>query len=220
MLHGVVLELFSMRMGFLYAAYISFTYSMSGYIFSGHLNAESRFYFLYFATCLLFVDFVHYLFHRVRHSVSLLWMAHSVHHSDDKFNLSTFTRASWVESIYANTPTVIGILAGFDPIMVLVVSQINFFYQFLCHSSYVKLPLWCDLLLMTPRNHQIHHDQEVRHQNSNYGGILSIWDRMCGTYIAEIDTFKPGIKGYHQDNFIKMETDPILDYIKSFQRIG
>ena len=88
-------------------------------------------------------------------------------------------------------------------------------HQFLAHSAYIRLPRFFDYVFVTPHNHRIHHDQAVVNQNSNFGGIFSIWDRLFGTYVSDIKEFTPGIKGYSQDNFIMMEVDPIVRYLKN-----
>ena len=67
---------------------------------------------------------------------------------------------------------------------------------------------------MTPNNHKFHHDQELKHQYSNYGGLFSIWDRMFGTYSAEVLNFKAGLKDYREDNFLKYQIIPVYNYIK------
>ena len=209
MLHGVFLNIISTKTSVAYFGFFFVLYSFLGYSHRG-------FDLFSFFTCLFFVDFFYYVFHRLHHSLSLLWVLHSVHHSDNKFNMSTYSRASLVQHIYMNVPMIPAVLVGFNPIIILYVSYVLFLYQLYCHSQYVRLPNILEKVLITPHTHSIHHDQEMLHQNSNFGAMFSIWDRFLGTYTPEIDTFKPGIKGYHQDNFIKMETDPIAQHIQHF----
>ncbi|MBT8426753.1 MAG: sterol desaturase family protein, partial [Erythrobacter sp.] len=40
-------------------------------------------------------------------------------------------------------------------------------------------------LLVTPDMHRIHHSAIERETNSNYGTLLSGWDRLFGTYVGE-----------------------------------
>jgi len=37
-------------------------------------------------------------------------------------------------------------------------------------------------LIVTPNMHRIHHSEEEKETNSNYGFNLSIWDKLFGTY--------------------------------------
>ena len=173
---------------------------------------------LLFIVCLTLVDLMYYIFHITHHSVSQLWILHSVHHGDDKFNLSTAYRISWVEQIYIMFFFLPVVLVGFHPIVVLICYNILSLYQFLCHSQYIKFPKFMNYIFITPTLHKVHHDQETKHHNSNFGGIFNVWDRMFGTYVSHLETFTPGIKGYKQDNFIKMETDPVVGYLRSFNK--
>ena len=203
--NGVVLRFVSDKAVTFHFAYFAALFTLFG-------HAQAPFSAISFLYCLLLVDFVYYLFHRMHHSVSFLWMFHHVHHGDDRLNLSTAYRISWIEQLYLSVFFVPIVLIGFSPVAVLAAFYLLSIYQFFCHSSYLKLPLWLNWILVTPNNHRTHHDQEERHQNSNFGGVFSIWDRLFGTYTAHIDTFTPGIKGYHQDNFIRIQTDPIRSF--------
>lgn len=167
-----------------------------------------------FILCFLLVDFFYYLFHRLHHSVDFFWMFHSVHHGDDKFNLSTSFRLSWIEQTYLLLFFIPIMLVGFSPLEIVIAYGFLSFYQFFCHGPYIQFPRFLDYILVTPHNHSIHHDQAIRHQTNNYGGVFCIWDRALGTYTAEIDSFTPGIAGYHQINTLKMQTDPIVSYFK------
>ena len=37
----------------------------------------------------------------------------------------------------------------------------------------------------TPSNHRVHHSLQTEHFDRNFGGVLIIWDRLFGTYVAE-----------------------------------
>jgi Fatty acid hydroxylase len=42
-----------------------------------------------------------------------------------------------------------------------------------------------DRILVTPSNHRVHHAQNKRYIDKNYGGILILWDRLFGTFEDE-----------------------------------
>lgn len=175
--------------------------------------------FVSFVTCLIVIDFFYYLLHRMKHTYNFFWQFHFVHHSGKDFNMSTYLRTSWVEHSYMLPfPLLPAIIIGINPYTVIFTSFFLFIYQFYCHSSYVKLPKFFDYILITPRNHAIHHDSATEHHNSNYGVMFSIWDRMFGTYSSECKNFIPGIKNYKQNNAIKIQTDPIFSFIKSLKK--
>lgn len=54
-----------------------------------------------------------------------------------------------------------------------------------CHLSFsTVIPLrWLEWVLITPRLHQIHHS--VHTSTANLGGVLSVFDRLLGTYRSD-----------------------------------
>jgi len=38
------------------------------------------------------------------------------------------------------------------------------------------------MLMITPAMHRVHHSREVREQNTNFGTVFSVWDKLFGTY--------------------------------------
>ena len=54
----------------------------------------------------------------------------------------------------------------------------------------ISLPKWLDKPLswvfVSPNMHKVHHHWQQPYTDSNYGAVLSIWDRMFGTY-SELD---------------------------------
>ncbi len=65
----------------------------------------------------------------------------------------------------------------------------NLVYQFFSHTEAVG-KLWrpIELIFNTPSHHRVHHGSDDIYLDRNYGGILIIWDRMFGTFQAEIHT--------------------------------
>lgn len=167
-----------------------------------------------FILTLLLVDFTYYIFHLLHHRIKFLWTFHHVHHGDNKLNLSTTYRISWVEQIYEFLFFLPLVLIGTHPLLILMAFYFLCLYQFICHSQYIKFPHFMNYLFITPQTHAIHHNQVAKHQNNNFGGVFSVWDKIFKTYTDKIDTFTPGIKGYSQDNLFKIYTDPIINNYK------
>ena len=44
---------------------------------------------------------------------------------------------------------------------------------------------WLEWILITPALHRVHHINEARYCNSNFGGTFSVWDRLFGSLEAE-----------------------------------
>ena len=53
---------------------------------------------------------------------------------------------------------------------------------------------WLDWILVTPRTHEIHHSADAAHYNTNFGVLLSVWDRMFGTYRSPKDMDSAALK--------------------------
>ena len=130
-------------------------------------------------------DFCYYWFHRFSHEISILWAAHAVHHQSEDYNLSTALRQTSSGFLFGWIFYLPLFLIGFPLEILLVVSAINLIYQFWVHTQVVRRLGSLDYLLVTPSNHRVHHAQNERYIDKNYGGILILWDRMFGTFEDE-----------------------------------
>ena len=141
-----------------------------------------------FVPCLIFLDFLFYIAHRVSHRINIGWAAHIVHHSSDKFNFSTAITQVWTQHYFAIFYLPI-VIIGFHPNVIISCDIISRAIQFIQHTVLLgKLPYLVEFLFMTPAHHKIHHAQNPEYIDKNYGGVLIIWDRMFGTYVEEIKT--------------------------------
>ena len=54
------------------------------------------------------------------------------------------------------------------------------------------------LIIVTPHMHKVHHSRDQKETDSNYSNIFSLWDRLFGTYTAEIDfqKLRYGLDGF------------------------
>jgi sterol desaturase/sphingolipid hydroxylase (fatty acid hydroxylase superfamily) len=139
--------------------------------------------------CLL-LDLYHYTFHRLAHRWRWLWLFHAVHHSDPTLDTSTGLRFHPVESVLNSVVAVLLLLALGLPLWLLfaqalVVNPLNY-YQ---HAN-LRTPEWVPRrlgwLVVTPPMHRLHHSPDPAATNSNYGVVLSCWDRLFGTYRAPV----------------------------------
>ena len=148
------------------------------------------------AVCFVFYDFCYYWNHRLGHEMNLLWAAHVVHHSSEDYNLSTALRqtSSSFFSVLFYLPMAI---LGFDPIMVITVGALNLIYQYWVHTQHIGKLGWFENFFISPSNHRVHHAQNDRYLDRNYGGVFILWDRAFGSYQEELETDPPiyGIRG-------------------------
>jgi sterol desaturase/sphingolipid hydroxylase (fatty acid hydroxylase superfamily) len=139
---------------------------------------------------LLFIglEFVYYWFHRASHTVRWFWNSHSVHHSPNRFTLSAAYRLGWLgKFVGANFFFAPLAWLGFEPTTVLIALQLNLLYQFWIHADWIPKLGWLEYVLNTPSAHRVHHARNPEYLDANYGGVLIVFDRLFGTYIAERD---------------------------------
>lgn len=134
----------------------------------------------------LLVDVLEYAWHRLSHQVPWLWRLHAVHHADPHVDASTTFRAHPLHAL-ATTAYLLLVLVtlGLPPEVVLLRTAIGGVLGILQHTDLAWLPAKWDRaaawLICTPRLHRLHHSRDARYFGSNYGGLLSFWDRMFGT---------------------------------------
>ena len=138
-----------------------------------------------FIPCLVLLDFLFYVAHRVSHRVNIGWAAHIVHHSSDKFNFSTAIRQGWTQHYFAVFYLPLSLI-GFHPNVMISCYIISGAIQFIQHTELVgRLPYVIEFMFTTPAHHKVHHAQNPEYIDKNYGGIFIVWDRMFGTYAEE-----------------------------------
>ncbi len=83
-------------------------------------------------------EFSYYWFHRTSHECRLFWASHVVHHSSQRYNLSTALRQSWTGTFYGWIFWMWLPLVGFRPMMVLTMQAVSLLYQFWIHTELVR----------------------------------------------------------------------------------
>lgn len=128
-------------------------------------------------------EFAYYWFHRWSHEIRLLWVAHSVHHSQNSFNLSAAIRLPWTGSIYAIALNILPLVyLGFPPVAVAAFFTLNLTYQFILHTQFIQSFGPLDAILNTPTHHLVHHASNESCLDKNFGGVLIIYDHLFGTF--------------------------------------
>jgi sterol desaturase/sphingolipid hydroxylase (fatty acid hydroxylase superfamily) len=139
---------------------------------------------------LLFVatDLVFYGTHLAMHKLRYGWASHVTHHSSPRFNLSTALRQNFLFDLsgFAILWWLPLALIGFDKMSVIVAIELNLLYQFFIHTETVRrLPDWVEFIFNTPSHHRVHHGCNPAQIDTNFGGVLIVWDRLFGTFVDE-----------------------------------
>ena len=127
-----------------------------------------------------------YATHRLFHSSPWLWRVHRVHHFDTAIDVSTGLRHHPLELLLTLLiDSLVAVIFGLLPVALMIYSITELMFALFSHAN-IKLPTKVDqtlrVLLVTPRIHAIHHSAYQPETDSNYGTVLTIWDRLFGTY--------------------------------------
>lgn len=129
------------------------------------------------------LDLCLYAWHYATHHFDALWIFHKVHHSDRSFNVTTGLRFHMGELVLEVLVRVLFIaVTGVDAEVVLInQALISLFVLF--HHANIVLPheSLISRLIIVPQLHRMHHSTLRVEHDSNYGAVLSIWDRLFGT---------------------------------------
>jgi len=120
----------------------------------------------------------------------LLWRFHRVHHSDLNMDVSTASRFHIGElSMSAVIKTGLIYFIGADILSILIFESLLVFAAQFQHSS-LRVPAGFEnifwILFVPPSMHRIHHSVKINERDTNYGTILSLWDRMFGTLLKDV----------------------------------
>ncbi|RED17033.1 sterol desaturase family protein [Parasphingopyxis lamellibrachiae] len=142
--------------------------------------------------CFLLDDLAYYVFHRSAHRVRWFWASHVIHHTSQHYNLSTALRQTWTGFISVSFIFRLPLFLFFPPTMVFFCAGLNLVYQFWIHTEMIgRFPRWFEAVMNTPSHHRVHHATNPRYLDKNYAGVFIIWDRMFGTFTAELDEDRP-----------------------------
>ncbi len=134
----------------------------------------------------LIADFLSYWIHRAYHCFPALWAFHVVHHTSEELDWLSTSRLHPVSQI-VDTAVVAGILLllGIPVAAVVAANLIIGASALLVHANVRWNFGFLQYLLVSPVFHQWHHarvDNKPDDHIGNFGAVLSIWDRLFGTW--------------------------------------
>ncbi len=135
-------------------------------------------------------DFFFYIYHFLMHKVRWLWAIHVTHHSSKIMNFSTALRQNFLMDL--NFGWVLWwiplAIIGFDKNWTIIAIELSLAFQFFIHTEMVyKLAKPYEFFFNTPSHHRVHHGCKPDQIDTNFGGVLIIWDRLFGTFKDERD---------------------------------
>jgi sterol desaturase/sphingolipid hydroxylase (fatty acid hydroxylase superfamily) len=170
-------------------------------------------------TMLIAYDLSYYLYHRMQHSVPILWELHKVHHSaqvmigvtKDRVHPLDEIMNRWWDGLIPGVIYGIWLFFVLDPVEVTVfgisvyaLRNVLLMMDFVRHThmklSYGK---WLNAVFLCPHYHQLHHSVAQKHWDRNFGLTLTVWDRMFGTLVVpeRDEDFEFGLMANEHDEY-------------------
>lgn len=173
-------------------------------------------------------DGLNFLMHYYNHKLRFMWEFHKVHHASTFLIPLTNQREHPVQTVLDYTPEIlaVGVWIGLTtylfrmPIMENMVLGMDawFFANLLSfyHLRHSHIPMsygWLEHFVMSPAQHQLHHSYAVQHWDRNFGLLLSIWDKMAGTFVRsapqEVRLGLPAEDAHEFDTLLKLYVTPV-----------
>lgn len=198
-----------------------FLYAQFDY-FDNDLFSYTQIVFLYTIALFVVSDFTRYWLHRFLHTIPVLWEFHKVHHSAKVLTPITFYRVHPVENFLfglrysLSAGFVTGIFIYFfgamiDIYMVFGVNIFLFLFStFGANLRHSHVPFayfsFIEKWFMSAKQHQIHHSS--KHFDKNYGGFISVWDRVFGSLKLsnEVRVMKFGLRKNQMSDYTSLKS--------------
>ena len=167
-----------------------------------------------------------WLVHITEHKVPVLWRFHVIHHADNNVDVTTGLRHHPGESVLRGLFFFIGIIVSGAPMYAVMIFQTVLIIATAFTHANISLPKRLDkalsYVLISPNMHKVHHHWKQPFTDSNYGAILSIWDRLLGTFKKlEPSEIKYGLDRYYpnekDENFISLMKSPFIKQDKKWK---
>ena len=146
-----------------------------------------------------------YLWHKASHRFDCLWMFHKVHHNDPYLNTSTAFRIHFLELFITHIlKGILVVILGIEEAVLLSSEVITTLFIMLHHTNIsFKGEKLLGQVIIVPSLHRTHHSTQRCEHDSNYGAVLSLWDRLFGT-LSELKPAEIGIKGSTPQDLVNL----------------
>lgn len=171
----------------------------------------------------LLLDLLSYAVHRCQHAVPFLWRFHALHHSDPDVDVTTSVRHHPIEYVLATGFYWGVVLALGIPVIVVTTHTLAVFAAAAMTHGNIRFPEWLERglqpVVITLDLHLVHHSVVYEEANSNFGAVLSIWDRLFGTFTSapreRVDQFAFGIQNVPRADCLRLS-----DMLRTPWRLG
>jgi sterol desaturase/sphingolipid hydroxylase (fatty acid hydroxylase superfamily) len=179
-------------------------------------------------------DGINFLVHYYDHKLKFMWEFHKVHHAATFLIPLTTRREHPVQTIFDNTPQLlaIGVWLGATTYLLRMPIEDNmvlgmdawYFANLLSfyHLRHSHVPMsygWLEHFVMSPAQHQLHHSYAVEHWDRNFGLLLSVWDKMAGTFLRsapkDVRLGLPAQYALDYNTLVKLYLTPVRNVVRT-----
>lgn len=169
---------------------------------------------------LVLADLLSYGSHRLRHHARFFPL-HAVHHAATTLDWLAAARMHPIDDLFDNVFVTLPVLVlGFDPRIFLALGPVLILHTIYLHAD-LRLSLGpLERLIATPGFHRWHHATDAAAQNANFGGILTLWDVLFGTYRRPPEEARDfGLEGEGlPETFVGQAMDPLVRWAQANAR--
>lgn len=137
---------------------------------------------LMLAAAIVLIELAAYWRHRVEHTREL-WRFHATHHADEALSWLSVLRkhpvSKFLEMLVDSLPV---LLLGFPVWSILAAQLIRSWWGYFIHADVPWTLGLAGRWLISPAAHRLHHIRDETLMGSNYGNMLTLWDRVFGTW--------------------------------------
>jgi len=125
---------------------------------------------------------IRYVLHRWSHRPGLLWRIHRTHHQPGRMYTLNGPRLHPANQLWVGMAHVVPMLLLGAPLAaVILAANVTVFFVLFQHANLrLRFDGW-NRVLATPDAHRLHHRKEAS-RDVNFGIVLLLFDRLCGTY--------------------------------------
>ena len=169
---------------------------------------------------LLLLDLLIYWWHRLNHQIPFLWRFHEVHHLDSFLDSTSALRFHFGEVLLSAVVRAGAVIMLDLSLKTVVIFETCVLISTIFHHSNIRLPRAVERglswVIITPGLHWIHHHALRRDTDSNYGTILTCWDRIFGSHnrAQRSPTMPIGVEGLTEKSMRDLLLRPFRRTIK------
>lgn len=134
------------------------------------------------AIAILLIELAAYWRHRIEHQPGM-WRFHATHHADEALTWLSVLRkhpvGKFIEMLVDTLPV---LLLGLPAWAIVGAQVIRSWWGYFIHADVPWTLGAAGRVLMSPAAHRLHHIRDETLMGSNYGNMLTLWDRLFGTW--------------------------------------